>query len=126
MRRVLAILVCSFCFTSSAFAQPIVFPDGSTSDSPGGLIMIRKGNQTTWSLGGAFLPRHVKVVTKTPEGKEITRFKMPSLFQDPYAPPFSTVIPAAVRVEAPDPDALLFIEGERVPVFCTSRPLDSP
>ena len=81
MRRVLAILVCSFCFTSSAFAQPIVFPDNSASDMHGGLIIIRKGNQTTWSVGGVLLSRHVKVVTKTPEGKEITRFKMPSVHQ---------------------------------------------
>jgi uncharacterized protein (TIGR03000 family) len=126
MRRVLAILVCSFCSTSSAFAQPIVFPDDRTSDIPGGLMIIRKGNQTTWSLGGAFLPRQVKVVTKTTEGKEITRFKMPSVFQDPYAPPLSTLIPAAVRVEVPDPDALLFIEGERVRVSGASRQLESP
>jgi uncharacterized protein (TIGR03000 family) len=126
MRRVLAILVCSFCFTSSAFAQPVVFPDNSTSDMHGGLIIVRKGNQTTWSVGGVLLSRHVKVVTKTPEGKEITRFRMPSVFQDPYAPPMSSLIPAAVRVEVPDPDALLFIEGERVRASGTSRHLESP
>jgi len=126
MCRVLAILVCSFCFTSSAFAQPVVFPDNSTSDMHGGLIIIRKGNQTTWSVGGVLLSRHVKMVTKTPKGKEITRFRMPSVFQDPYAPPMSTLIPASVRVEVPDPDALLFIEGERVRVTGTSRQLESP
>ena len=126
MCRVLAILVCSIILTSSASAQPIVFPDNSTSDQHGGLIIIRQGNQTTWSLGGVILPRQVKVVTKTPEGKEITRFKMPSVFQDPYAPPMSSLIPAAVRVDVPDPDALLFIEGERVRVSGTSRQLESP
>jgi uncharacterized protein (TIGR03000 family) len=126
MRRVLAILVCCFGFTPSAFAQPIVFPDGSTSDQPGGLMIIRKGNQTTWSLGGVLLPRSVKVVTRTPDGKEITRFKMPSVFQDPYQPPLPSHFPAAVRVEVPDPHALLFVEGELVRTKGTRRELESP
>ena len=125
MRRILAILVCCLAPTSS-FAQPVVFPDNTTSDQPGGLIIIRKGNQTTWSLGGAFLPGHVKVVTRTPAGKEIARFKMPSVFQDPYQPPLSTLAPGFVQVSVPDPDALLFVEGERVRIDGTSRQLESP
>ncbi len=126
MRRVLAILACSFWFTSTAFAQPVVFPDGTTSDQPGGLMIIRKGGQTAWSLGGAFLQRSVKVVARTPEGKEITRFKMPSVFRDPYAPPLSDMIPAGVQVEVSDPHALLFIDGEKVRTTGTSRQLESP
>src|SRR5438552_2156806 len=42
MRRILAIVIFSLCMTPSAFAQPIVFPDGTTSDQAGGLMIIRK------------------------------------------------------------------------------------
>lgn len=126
MRRVLAILVCSTFFTTSALAQPVIFPDGSSSDQPGGLIIMRRGGQTTWSLGGVLFPRAVKVVNKTPEVKEITRFKMPSVFRDPYAPLLSDMIPAAVHVQVPDPHALLFIDGEKVRTTGTSRQLESP
>src|SRR5476649_247351 len=98
MRPILASLASCILFASSVFAQPVIFPDGTTSDMPGGLMIIRKGGQTTWSLGGAFLPRAVKVVTKTPEGKEIARFKFPSVFRDPYPAPLPTSAPACVQV----------------------------
>jgi uncharacterized protein (TIGR03000 family) len=126
MRRVLAILIGTFCFSPSVFAQRVEFPDNSTSDHAGGLIFIRKGNQTTWSLGGVVLPRYVKVVTRTPEGNEYTRFKMPSMFRDPYAPPLSEMIPAMIQVQVPDPHALLFIDGDKIPTVGTSRQLESP
>jgi uncharacterized protein (TIGR03000 family) len=154
MRSTLAILICGL-LAPSAFAQPVVFPDNTTSDQPGGLIIIRKGNQTTWALGGAFLPQSVKVVTRTPDGgKDIVRFHMPSVFQNPYAPPLSTVVPppggiaplpggvvppaewkgpppvpaapAAVQVTVPDPHALLFVDGELVRTRGTTRQLESP
>src|SRR5438874_9079573 len=99
MRRILAILAGCFVLTTPAFADEIVFPDGTTSNQPGGLMIIRKGNQTTWSLGGAFLPRHVKVVTKTPEGKVIARFKMPSVFHAPNPAPLPSASPALVQVQ---------------------------
>src|SRR5438552_3652922 len=87
MRRILAILACYFVAVPVAVGDEIEFPDNTTSNMPGGLMIIRQGNQTTWSLGGAFLPRAVKVVTNTPEGKEIARFRFPSVFQDPYPAP---------------------------------------
>jgi uncharacterized protein (TIGR03000 family) len=89
-------------------------------------MIIRKGNQTTWSLGGVILPRFVKVVTRTLEGKEITRFKMPSVFRDPYQPPLPSAAPASLQVEVPDPHALLFIEGDLVRTKGKSRQLESP
>jgi uncharacterized protein (TIGR03000 family) len=125
MRRVLAVLA-SFLFTTHGFAQPIVFPDNTTSDMPGGLILIRKGNQTTWSLGGAFLPRTVKVVTNTPEGKEIARFRFPSVFRDPYPAPMPTGAPASLQVQIPDPYGQIYVDGELVRTMGTSRQLESP
>ena len=89
-------------------------------------MIIRKGNQTTWSLGGAFLSRHVKVVTKTPEGKEITRFKLPSVFQSPETPMLPESAPGFLDVEVPDTHALLFLEGELVRTKGTARRLESP
>jgi uncharacterized protein (TIGR03000 family) len=126
MRRVLAFLACSILFSPSTFADEIVFPDGTTSNQPGGLMIIRKGNQTTWSVGGAFLSRHVKVVTKTPEGKEITRFNLPSVFHGPQTPLLPESAPAFLHVEISDTHALLFVEGELVRTQGTSRQLESP
>ena len=126
MRRVLAVLTCSLCFPAISFAQPIVFPDGTTSDMPGGLMIIRKGNQTTWSLGGAFLQRSVKVVTTTPQGKEIARFKFPSVFHDPNPAPLPTGEPASIQVEIPDPNAQIYVDGELVRTHGTARQLESP
>ena len=126
MCRTLAILAGIFCITSPAFSQAVVFPDNTTSDQPGGLMFIRKGNQTTWSVGGVFLSRHVKIVTRTPEGKEITRFKLPSVFQDPYTPPLSELVPALVHVNIPDVHGNIYIDGELVRTSGTSRRFESP
>ena len=123
MRRVLAILVCSI-LTPTAFAQ--TFPEGRTVDELGGLTFVRQGNVTTWSLGGVVFPRTVKVVTRAPEGKEITRFKMPSLLHSPNALPLPSAAPASVQVEVPDGNALLFIDGEKVRAWGTSRQFESP
>lgn len=126
MRRILAILAGIFCITPAAFSQPVVFPDGTTSDQPGGLMVIRKGNQTTWSLGGGLFSRHVKLVTQTPEGKEIIRFKLPSVFRDPNPPPLPTSAPALLRVDIPDQHGNIYIDGELVRAVGTSRQLESP
>src|SRR5262249_18684518 len=126
MRRTLAILASCLLLPAPAFAQPIIFPDGSSSDNPGGLMIIRKGNQTTWSLGGAFLPRRVKVVTQTPEGKDVVRFRLPAVFNSPDIPMLPDAAPANLQIEVPDEHALLFVEGEMVRSRGTSRQLESP
>ena len=126
MRRVLPLLIFCLFLTAPAWADEVVFPDGTTSNQPGGLMIIRKGNQTTWSVGGAFLSRHVKVVTNTPEGKVIARFKMPSVFHDPNPVPLPSAAPALVQVEIPDVHGQLFVEGELVRTQGVSRQLESP
>jgi uncharacterized protein (TIGR03000 family) len=126
MRRVLTLFILCFVLPAPVFADEIIFPDGSSSNNPGGLMIIRKGNQTTWSVGGAFLSRHVKVVTNTPEGKVIARFKMPSVFHDPNPAPLPSASPALVQVEIPDVHGQLFIDGELVRTQGGSRQLESP
>ncbi len=127
MRRVLATLASCAFFASPAFAQYVVFPDGTTSYQPGGLMIIRQGGQTTWSLGGGILPQKVKVVANTPEGKDIVRFQMPSAFHRPNSmQPLPESAPAMIQVAVPDPFALLFVDGEMVRTKGTTRQLESP
>jgi len=128
MRRVLVSVASCLFFAPAVIAQPVVFPDGTTSDQPGGLMIIRKGNQTTWSFGGGVLPRSVKLVTQTAEGKEIARFKFPSVFCDPYpAPlPLPGSAPASVQVQIPDKYGVIYVDGELVRTHGTSRKLESP
>lgn len=127
MRYVFAVLGCYLFSNSLTFAQEIVtYPDGTTSAMPGGLQIARKGNQTTWSLGGAFLPRTVKVVTNTPEGKEVARFHFPSVFHDPYPAPMPIGAPAILKMQIPDPYALIFIDGELVRTTGIARQFESP
>ena len=95
--------------------DPIFETDGETPASLlGGLIFIRHGDQTTLSLGGVFLPRQVKVTTATPEGPVVARFVIPSFFHMPVQPPLPDAAPAFLRVETPDPDGMLYVEGELV------------
>jgi uncharacterized protein (TIGR03000 family) len=126
MRRALSLLACCLLLTAPIRADEIVFPDGTTSNQPGGLMIIRQGNQTTWSLGGAFLPRYVKVKTLTPEGPIVTKFKLPSVFHGPLTPPLPQAAPASLRVEIPDEFGLLLIDGEQVRARGTVRQLESP
>ena len=126
MCRILAAVAFCFVAVPLTFGDEIVFPDGTTSNMPGGLMIIRQGNQTTWSLGGAFLPRAVKVVTNTPEGKEIARFKFPSVFHDPYPAPMPTGAPAVLQVQIPDAYGLIFVDDELIRTKGTTRQLESP
>jgi uncharacterized protein (TIGR03000 family) len=124
MRRALLLLVCWFAITSSAKAQ---FPDGTPPEMRGGLMIIRQGGVTTWSLGGVLLPRAVKQVTRTPDGtKEYTRFKMPSMMHIPQPIPFLDAAPATIQVEVPDRHALLYVDGELVRTHGQARQLESP
>jgi uncharacterized protein (TIGR03000 family) len=128
MRRVLAILVCCVFLTPPTRGDdPIFETDGETPASElGGLIFLRHGNQTTWSLGGVLLPRKVQVVTATPSGPVVARFVLPSAFQSPDRPPLPGSAPAFLRVEVPDPDAMLYVEGALVRGDGTVRQLQSP
>ena len=125
MRRVLAILVCCVFLTPpTRGADPIFETDGETPASElGGLIFLRHGNQTTWSLGGVFLTRRVKVVTAEPV---VARFVLPSAFQSADRPPLPGTEPAFLRVAVPDPDAMLYVEGSLVRGDGTVRQLQSP
>jgi hypothetical protein len=91
----------------------------------GGLIIIRQGNQTITSLGGGIFPRRVKVVTTTPEGPVVTRFSLPSSWVKPTSP-LAVLATATLSVELPDPDGLLYIEGELIRSNGKSRLLQSP
>jgi hypothetical protein len=125
MRLSLAILVCCAVATATR-GEEIILPDGSPLSGNGGLIIMRRGNETTVSLGGVFLPRKVKVTTITPEGPVVTRFTMPSIVHSLHNPPFPPPAPAYLQVGIPDPYGLLYIEDELVRTGDGSRLLQSP
>jgi uncharacterized protein (TIGR03000 family) len=112
MRPVLALAVCLLPLPASG--GEVLLPDGSPLSQNGGLIIMRQGNQTTVSLGGALLPRRVRVTTATPEGPVVTRFTLPSNFHSPTMPPWLGAAPATIQVDIPDVDGLLYVEGQRV------------
>jgi uncharacterized protein (TIGR03000 family) len=131
MRHLLAILACLTIPATPLFADDIVFPDGTPASNAGGIMIIRKGNQTTFSVGGVFFSRHVKVKTLTPEGPVVTRFTVPNVFQAPGAVEFLGLVPASLQpaslqVEIPDINGVLYIEGKLVRSTGTSRQLESP
>jgi len=128
MRRVLALLASILLFPSLAIAQTpdCRLPDPWYCLNPSGLIIIRQGNQTTWSVGGVLLPRTVKVVTQTPEGKDVAYFRFPSLIQAPYPAPTPTGAPANLQIEIPDPHGLVYVDGELVRGTGTTRQMLSP
>ena len=127
MSRSLAIVTSVLLlFSTSARADEVTFPDGRSWNYPGGLMIVRQGNQTTWLLGGVLVPRQVKVVTRTPEGKEYGRFRLPSLLHSPQVNPVPQSAPALLEVAVPDPHALVYVDGEQVRVRGKARSLESP
>lgn len=127
MRRIFAILVCSTFFVITTRGEDVIFPgDDIPASQLGGLIIIRKGNQTTVSVGGVLFPRRVKVKTAAPEGPVVAHFKLPSAFQSPTRLPLPESAPAFLRVEVPDPDGLLYVEGELIHGDGMVRLLQSP
>jgi uncharacterized protein (TIGR03000 family) len=127
MRRVLAILSCSFVLAAAVRAEDVIFPqDDIPASQLGGLIIIRQGNQTTASVGGVLFPRKVRVKTLSPEGPIVARFKLPSAFQSPMRLPLPQSAPASLHVELPDADGLLYVEGELIHGDGTVRLLQSP
>jgi hypothetical protein len=114
MRTVLALVACCFFLTSPTRGGDIILPDGSPLSLNGGLIIMRQGNQTTLSLGGAALPRKVRVTTATPEGPVVTRFTLPSNFHSPTMPPWLGTAPASLQVDLPDTYGQVYVEGQRV------------
>jgi hypothetical protein len=127
MRRTLAILACCFFLTTAVRGEDVIFPgDDIPASQLGGLIIIRQGNQTTVSLGGVLFPRKVRLTTATPEGPVVARFKLPSAFQSPTRLPLPESAPATLRVEIPDADGLLYVEGELIHGDGTVRSLQSP
>jgi uncharacterized protein (TIGR03000 family) len=114
MRTALAIAVCCYLLSPPARGGEDFLPDGSPLSGNGGLIIMRQGNQTTVSLGGALLPRKVRVTTATPAGPVVTRFTLPSNFHSPTTPRWLGTAPATLQVDIPDPDGLLYVEGQKV------------
>jgi len=127
MRRTLTILAsCVFLATATRGEDVIFPPDDIPASQLGGLIIIRQGNQTTVSVGGVLFPRKVKVKTVTPEGPVVARFKLPPAFQSPTRLLLPESAPASLRVEIPDADGLLYVEGELIHGDGTVRLLQSP
>ncbi len=126
MARILAALICGICLAQQTLAQEPIFADQTPASLFGGLIIVRRGDQTTWSVGGVMFPRHVKIVTNGPEGKVATRFTLPSGFRGPAMPFVPDAAPALIQVELPDKFGLIYIEGAQVPSTGTSRQLESP
>jgi hypothetical protein len=127
MRRTLAILACFFILSTVTHGEDVIFPpDDIPASQLGGLIIIRQGNQTTVSLGGVLFPRRVRVKTATPAGPVVAHFKLPSAFQSPTRLPLPEAAPASLRVEIPDADGLLYVEGELIHGDSTVRSLQSP
>ena len=127
MRRVLTTFACCIFLAASTRGEDVIFPpDDIPASQLGGLIIVRKGNQTTVSLGGVLFPRRVRVKTVTPEGPVVARFKLPSAFQSPTRLPLPESAPASLRVEIPDADGLLYVEGELIHGDGTVRLLQSP
>ncbi len=128
MRRFVAICACCLLLAPpSRGGDPIFETDGETpANLLGGLIFMRQGNQTTLSLGGVFLPRTVKVTTDTPQGPVVARFVIPSFFHMPDQPPLPGAAPACLRVETPDPDGMIYVEGALLRGDGKVRQLQSP
>jgi hypothetical protein len=127
MRTVLALAVYSCLLPVSARGGEIILPDGSPLSQNGGLIILRQGDQTTVSLGGALLPRRVRVSTATPAGPVVTRFTLPSNLHSPTMPPWLGTAPATIQVDIPDTYGQLYVEGQKVPTESASRRyLESP
>jgi hypothetical protein len=126
MRRTLAIMACCVFLAAPTRGGDVIFPgDDIPASQLGGLIIIRQGNQTTVSVGGVLLPRRVKVTTATPEGPVVAHFKLPSAFQSPTRLLLPESAPASLRVEIPDADGLLYVEGELIHGDGTVRLLQS-
>jgi uncharacterized protein (TIGR03000 family) len=127
MRRVLAL------FTSCWLVAPVgaqvypggdrYFPDGYY----GGIVFIRQGGESALSVGGALLPRRVKVTTATPDGPIVTRFAYPSPFHSPRSVwPLPHSAPAQIRVEIPDAAGVLYLNGDLTATRGEVRQLESP
>jgi hypothetical protein len=126
MHRALPVLICCLFLTLSLRAGDDLLPDGSPLSGNGGLIIMRRGDQTIVSFGGVFLPRKVRVSTATPEGPVVTRFTMPAITRSLTNPPFPPSSPALVRVNLPDPHGIVYIEDQLVRTKSADRLFESP
>jgi len=126
MRLALPVLACIISLTPLSFGGDPVFPDGVPASEKGGFMILRQGNQTTVSLGGVLFRRRVKVTTLTPEEPVATRFILPALTRSPVVPSLPEPAPAVIRVEIPDTDGLLYIDGVMCRTSGTLRYLESP
>ena len=126
MRQALAVLFGWLAFTAPVYGQSSPFPDGATPHQYGGLVIIRQGNQTTFSLGGVLVPRRVKIATATPEGPVVTRFMLQSTFNSPHGVPIPQAAPAFLQVAIPDDYGLVYVEDSLVRSHGTTRKLQCP
>lgn len=126
MPRSLLLIILSFIFAPVAHGDDAPFPDGGPASLRGGLMIIRRGDQTTLSVGGVLLDRRVKVTTATPEGPIVSRFVLPSPLHSPHRVPLPEAAPASLQVEIPDTFGLLYVEGAMIRGQGTKRYLQSP
>lgn len=126
MRQLTAILALILLLPPILRADDVTFGPGMESRHLGGLMIVRQGGQTTFSLGGILFSRHVKTKTLTPDGPVVTRFKLPSALHSPTAIPFLESAPATIFVDIPDQVGLLYLDGELLPTNGVSRQLESP
>jgi hypothetical protein len=127
MRWTSAAFICALVAAGTACAEDVIFPqDDVPASQLGGLIIIRHGGQTTVAVGGVLFPRKVRVKTITPAGPVVAHFKLPSAFQSPARLPLPESAPAFLRIEMPDADGLLYVEGELIHGDGMVRFLESP
>jgi hypothetical protein len=125
MHRILAILAFSF-FTVSQARSGELFFETAPARNLGGIIIYRKGDVTSVSVGGVLFSRHVKVTTDTPEGPVVTYFTLPSAFKTQDRPPIPGTDSACLAVEIPDQDGMIYINEQLVRCHGTFRLLESP
>lgn len=128
MTRLLTLVGCCCFLPLSAFGvDDIIKWDGTSVNHDGGLTFLRRGNQTSLSVGGALFGRKIRVTTDTPEGPVVTRFTLPSPFHTPHNAPWLGTAPATIQVEVPDVHALLSVEGQEITTErALRRTLQSP
>jgi uncharacterized protein (TIGR03000 family) len=118
--------------------------DDTPGAVPGGLVFARVGNQRVVRFGGALLPMRVRVRESGPDGPVTSRMVYPSSEQSslvPLAlqhqivlsppspeapPPGADLVRACVRVQMPDPKALLYLDGRETDTAGAVRDIQSP
>jgi uncharacterized protein (TIGR03000 family) len=125
---VLSLLLLQEVASPPAYAvDPYISPDGVPYSNLGGIIVYRLGNQNITSIGGGPIPRHVWTTTTVPPPPPppAIPFKMPGAAAD-GVPPRPNCSPALVKIGIPDPNGIVYIDGELYRSDGTTRRFQSP